>query len=316
MANQIKLSDALKSFSEYLTNEGKSELTVKNYVSDVCQFQRYCASTLPTGAIVSLSGSAEVVKVYVQQLKKAIDVKPTTTNRKIVSLRQFFHFCSIDATLSEEVPNDPMVRISVGKIQGGGQHAVKWLKREDIDKILSTIPIMPMTNKLSIARNHSIILILVNCGLRVGELSELRIGDINFETGVLTVRNGKGGKHREVPITNGTLGAVREWLEIRRETREDESELKAPDYMFISERAAQLSDRGVQHICQVLSGLSGIQFSPHTLRHTYCKNIADATGKLEVVASLAGHSNINTTRIYTSPSMEEMKKVVEGVEFK
>ena len=310
---KITVSDAITLYEAFLIDQGKSELTVKNYVGDVRQFEQYYANTLPKTTVVSLKGSVEVVKDYANLLKKDIDVKTSTTNRKIVALRQFFHFCSNDEALSTEVPTDPMNNVGVTKVQGGGQHAVKWLGREEVESILNAIPKIPRTNQQTIARNRAIILTLVNCGLRVGELSELRIGDIDFEKGVLSIRHGKGDKFRQIPITKGTLEAVYQWLVLRAEGQEEP--LKESNYLFISERAAKLSERGVQHLTQVLSRVSGIEFSPHTLRHTYCKNIANATGQLQIVADLAGHSNINTTRIYTAPSMPELRKVVEGVEF-
>jgi len=314
MANKkITVSDAIKLFEKFLNDEGKSELTIKNYIGDVRQFEHFYAGTLPKTTVVSLSGSVEAVKPYIAEMKKDSDVKTTTTNRKIVSLRQFFHFCANSETLRGEVPIDPMAKVSVGKLQGGGGHTVKWLKREDVEAILNAVPNVPKTNRLHIARNRAIILTLVNCGLRVGELSELRLSDIDFEKGVLTIRRGKGDKFRQVPLTDGTAEVIRNWLDLR--AGDNPEPLEPSDYLFTTERASQISERGVQHITQVLSTVSGIPFSPHTLRHTYCKNIADKTGRLEIVANLAGHTNINTTRIYTTPSMPELKKVIEDIEF-
>lgn len=306
---KILLSDVITDFQAFLYDEGKSDLTVKNYINDLSQFQAYCQEK----GIVDLKGAGVVAKDYAAEVKKSLDVKTTTANRKVIALRQFFHFVWISPEYNHIIGgSDPMAKVKIKKVQGGGQHSVKWLKREDVEEILAAIPQLPKTNALSIARNRSVILTLVNCGLRVGELSELRLMDVNFEKGILSVRQGKGNKFRQVPITNGTLEALKQWLEIR---RKNDGELLSTDYLYNSERSPKLSERGVQHLTKNLSAIAGVEFSPHTLRHTYCKNVADATGKLQVVAELAGHSNINTTRIYTSPSMDELTKVVEGVEF-
>ena len=124
---------------------------------------------------------------------------------------------------------------------------------------------------------------------------------------MLTVRDGKGGKFRKVPLGDKTIGLIKIWLECRDEYT-DES------FVFTTERADHITERAVQHLTKRLSELSGVEFSPHTLYHTYCKRLADNTGQIEVVAELAGHSDINTTRVYVKPGKEELKKYVNDVE--
>jgi len=311
------LPEAMKLFEAALIEEGKSEITIKNYIADLRGFVAWLDKKkdliLKDSTILESAGQSFVQ--FATSIKKSPKYAPTTTNRRIISIRKFFEFLYEDKYITTKYGNN----ITMKKVQGGNQGAVKWLKREEVDKIIESIPQLYRITPDRIARNRAIILVLVNCGLRVKELTDLRVGDIDFTTGVLTVRDGKGGKFRQVPITEGTMAAVRGSLSFGGAV-DEELHLPKDSYVFVAERNnttnMKFSERGVQHLTQNLSKLSGVEFSPHTLRHTYCKQIADATGKIQLVAELAGHSNINTTRIYTTPSKEELTKVIEGIEFK
>lgn len=118
----------------------------------------------------------------------------------------------------------------------------------------------------------------------------------------------KDKRFRMVPIGKATVKAVQSWLKSRKD-------FSSTDYLFTTQRADRMTDRGVQHLFQVLNERTGIEVTPHKCRHTFAKQLADKTGKLEVVADLCGHKSIETTRIYTTPSMKELKKAVEAVEF-
>ncbi|WP_459911419.1 tyrosine-type recombinase/integrase [Desulfotomaculum defluvii] len=147
----------------------------------------------------------------------------------------------------------------------------------------------------------------MNCGLRVSELANLRTADVDLDNGILTIFSGKGDKFRKVPLGKATVKAVNEYLEQQKNAE--------TDYLFTSKRSPKLTDRAVQHLFERISKTVGFKVTPHMCRHTFCKQIADKTGKLEVVADLAGHSNIETSRRYVTPSMKELKKAIEDVEF-
>lgn len=259
----------------------------------------------------ALTESAKVVREYVEMMKNDRNLAPTTTNRHIISLRQFFQFAWSMQLFDDSEVGNIGEKLKVKRIQKGGQSKVKWLRRDEVEAIIEGIDAMNINDRFK-ARNRAVILTFVNCGLRVSELSELRVRDINFDEHTLIVNSGKGDKYRIVPLSEGTMEAINAWFNYRTE----DGEILPDDYVFISERSPRFSPRGIQHLTKGLSEITGIEFSPHTLRHTYCKQVADSTGKIEVVASLAGHSNINTTKIYTQPSIEELNDVVKGIEFR
>lgn len=86
-------------------------------------------------------------------------------------------------------------------------------------------------------------------------------------------------------------------------------------YLFYSQRDPKMTTRAIQHMMGRLSKLSKIQFTVHQLRHTFAKRVANESGQIEVVATVLGHANIQTTRRYIEPSIQEIRKVVEGVEY-
>lgn len=304
----IDMIEAMKLYKNDLEGKGKSKLTVKNYVNDIKIYNVWLNTEghlPPQTGTTPLEMAAKVSAIYAQQIRDSRDIAPSTANRRIIALRGFLAFISEKGYVSSD--SIPQAGLKTKKIQGGLQASVKWLNEEDVKKIFETIENQPKVSEVTRLRNNTIITVLVNTGIRVGEICDLRIGDIDLENGALTVRDGKGGKFREVPLGNKTIGLIKLWLECRDEYTDD-------SFLFTTERADHITERAVQHLTKRLSALSGIEFSPHTLRHTYCKRIADNTGQIQVVADLAGHSNINTTRIYVKPGKEELKKYVNDVE--
>ncbi len=306
--NNIDMIEAIRLYKNYLEDEGKSKLTVKNYTNDLKSYNVWLNTEghlPPQTGDTPLGIAAKASAIYAQQIKNSRDVAPSTANRRVIALKGFLKFLTEkDYIAAESVPQSGL---KTKKIQRGAQGNVKWLKEEEVKKIFETIEVQPRTSEITRLRNRTIITVLVNTGVRVGELCDLRIGDLDLENGMLTVRDGKGGKFRKVPLGDKTLALIKLWLECRDEYM-DES------FLFTTERADHITERAVQHLTKRLSELSGVEFSPHTLRHTYCKRLADNTGQIEVVAELAGHSDINTTRVYVKPGKEELKKYVNDVE--
>lgn len=311
-ASTLSFEEAKELFAKELTEKGKSSLTIKNYIKDVERFMDWYEERVSDDAPTRGGRVCDIgritLKEYAEFLKTSGKVAPTTANRRIIALKQFFSFLHD----KEHMLTNPSDDLSIKAIQKG--NTPNWLSREEVSRIFNAIDREPRARDYKKARDKAIISILVNCGLRVNEICYLRISDIDFERGVLTVQSGKGSKYRQVPIGKATLAGVSAWLSYKYEGCES-NELAASDYIFNSQRSDKLTPRGVQHLTEVLSEISGVEFSPHSLRHTYAKNLADSTGKLEIVANLCGHSNINTTKIYVTPSMKELKKAVEIVEF-
>lgn len=142
---------------------------------------------------------------------------------------------------------------------------------------------------------------LLYCGLRVGELVALNVKDVELKRGgMVYVNRGKGNKERNVPTTAEVRNRLEEYLAER-------VQYGADDALFLSNRRERISVRTVEHMLKQL----GDDFHPHRLRHSFVRGLLDAGVDLVTVAKLAGHSDLNVTRSYATPSIENMVEAME-----
>ena len=138
------------------------------------------------------------------------------------------------------------------------------------------------------------------------EITQLRMSDVILEErkGSVIVREGKGTKRREIPLNMKARKAMLDYLAVRPEV--------ASDDLFLGQRNEGVQSKTIQRAVPRFAKKAGIQnVTPHTLRHSFAKALIDAGVSLEKVATLLGHSNLNTTRIYTTPSEEDLENAVD-----
>lgn len=292
----IKITDdkALEIFEKNMREEGRSPNTIKNYLADIKHFQEFVG--VHTGDGVS-AAAQNTLKKFVQHLKKS-GLAVSTINRRIQSLRTFYNVLIKEGYRSDN-PLDGIKPLKVAK-----QNETKWLERHQVRAIFEAIDNYPQGEEKRV-RDRAIISVLVNTGLRVSELCNLKLEHLDFENGIIEV-TGKGSKYRKVPFPKASQKAVKRWLKYR--------DLDTP-YLFHTERSPRITDRAVQHIAQKLSERLNFKFTVHQLRHTALKNIADATGKIEIVASVAGHEDVNTSKRYIEPSLAEIGAAMQQSEY-
>lgn len=284
----------MKYFAEYLRKENKSEQTIKNYLSDLNTFAEFLGAARGDG--VSDAAKNDIIK-FITYLEKSGQAK-STVNRRLQSLRTLFNAMQADG-----IRNDfPIEGIKPKKI--AHQNETKWLDKRQVKAIFEAIDNTKHGDGKK-ALHRAIISVMVNCGLRVQELVNLRMDDLDFEHGFISVE-GKGGKFRKVPFNPATQKAVLRWFKYRD---------KEGDFVFQSERSPQMTTRAVQHIAKKLSEDLPFEFSVHQLRHTALKHLADTTGKIEIVANVAGHEHIQTSRRYIEPSLQEIADAMKNNEF-
>ena len=151
---------------------------------------------------------------------------------------------------------------------------------------------------------------ILQTGLRVNEVAQLRLKDIevNERSGSIWVRMGKGRKARQIPLNTKARRALRLYLG----ARNSEGDIA---FVFLSERKTQLSSRSIQAVIKSLAfraGVKRIAVSPHTLRHTFAINyLKQNPTNIVQLANLLGHESLDTTAIYTQPSMEDLADNLE-----
>jgi len=180
--------------------------------------------------------------------------------------------------------------------------APKWLARREQYGLLRAV------QKANRPRDEALIMLMLHTGLRVSEVSNLRIGDISISPrkGAIMVRGGKGEKFRTVPLNSNVRNALKAYLSVRPSVNHD--------YLFVGQKGERLKPPGIYYVVKKYGYEARIDnISPHTLRHTFGKNLVDAGVALDRVATLLGHGSLNTTRIYTVPSQEDLQDAVESI---
>ena len=223
-------------------------------------------------------------------------------NRHLSALRAYGEW----AKNSGSVPYNPIDGI---KSVAQQKHAPKWLDRREqaalqreAERRIQSAKTEPA--KRQAIRDYSILIILMNTGLRVSELINLEISDISMtdRKGELQVRAGKGEKQRVIPLNNTARKALKAWFDIRPET--------AFQKVFTTQRGAA-TVRAVQSLLEDLGKSARIQkMTPHMARHTFAKNLVNSGVTLEKVAMLLGHTSLDTTMVYTTPALSDLDQAV------
>ena len=150
-------------------------------------------------------------------------------------------------------------------------------------------------------RNYTIATLMAYSGLRISEVLDLKLQDISYQTYVILVRNGKGGKQRSVIVNSKVMDAIREYVKVRKPEIESE-------YLFCNKKGNKLNRSTINSAFASVSD----RITPHTLRHFYCSNaMASGLFTIQEVAAQAGHSSLNTTMKYVHPSLEKIKEKAE-----
>lgn len=228
--------------------------------------------------------------------------KASTINRQLAVLRAY----GLWAKSSGTVPYNPVDGI---KSIAQQKHAPKWLDRREqaalqreAERRIQAAKTEP--SKRQAIRDHCILIVLFNTGLRVSELTNLEMMDIVLmdRKGELRVHAGKGEKQRVLPINNSARKSLKAWFDVRPET--------VLQKVFLSQRGV-MKARAVQCILEDLGKSARIsKMTPHMARHTFAKNLVNAGVSLEKVAMLLGHSSLDTTMVYTTPGFGDLDQAV------
>lgn len=286
------MKDVLNKFVIYLKDEKNySDYTITNYSIDIEEFYVF----LKKENITQLQDvDYKVLRKYLNYMTEN-KYSNKTISRKLSSLRTFFKYL-----VKKEIINDnPMILISNPKEE---KKLPKYLNYGEIEKILE-IPNKETTLGL---RNACILEILYSTGIRVSELVNLKINDINFYNKKIRVL-GKGNKERIVLFGNRCENLLERYIKESRAVLNK----KKVEYLFLNNLGQNISVRSIENIIDKIEKEACLKFSisPHVFRHTFATHLLDNGADLNSVKELLGHENLNTTAIYTHVSNERLRKV-------
>ena len=215
-----------------------------------------------------------------------IGIHPRSQCRILSGVRTFFRFLEQEGYIGQ----DPSELLESPQI---GEHLPEVLTIDEIDRILLSIDL----SKWEGQRNRAIIETLFSCGLRVSELTSLKISDIYEREGFLRIF-GKGSKERLVPISQRALQEIGSWYLDRQQMVIKPGE---EDYVFLNRRGAHLTRTMILIMVKKQAQMAGITktISPHTFRHSFATSLLEGGADLRAIQAMLGHESIGTTEIYT-----------------
>lgn len=296
------------------TIKGRSQNTVNGYYVDLCTFFRFmkrhkklCSDDLEFTEIPIVDIGVDFIQTitlsdvyeFLHYVSSDRSNQPKTRARKVSCIRGFFRYITVNLKLLDENPVENLEIPNVKKT------LPKYLTLEHCLELLQSI------DGAYKERDYCIITFFLNCGMRLSELSGINLADIRENTLLL---RGKGNKERVVYLNDACISAYENYLSFRNQNFGMIKDADAKQAVFISQKGTRLSNRQIERMLEKYlkkSGLSGMGYSPHKLRHTAATMMYQHGGvDVRILQEILGHSNLGTTQIYTHVSNDQIKNAI------
>lgn len=290
--NTKKWEEAGRHYRTYIKLEKRlAQNTVEAYMRDLRSFAHFILRMydVPPAKVEEPMVQRYVAWLYDRGREKASQA------RSLSGVKSFFNFLLI----SDRIESSPAEFVLTPKF---GRHLPDVLTTGEIDRIIAAVD---GTTPKEI-RDAAMLEVLYSCGLRVSELTSLRIRDLFFGEGYIRV-TGKGDKQRLVPISSTAQERIHRYLEVRRSARAGEETL------FLNNRGSSLTRVMIFTILREAARRAGIEkkISPHTFRHSFATHLLEGGASIRQVQELLGHESILTTEIYTHLDDSHLRQTVE-----
>ncbi|MCR5741531.1 MAG: tyrosine-type recombinase/integrase [Gammaproteobacteria bacterium] len=287
--------DYLERFIAYLRDEKRySENTLLAYSNDIYEYMSFLDEN-EFGEASDVSN--RVAEFYIGYIRDKYT--PRTIQRKSSSINSFYNYFVNNL---KEFEMNPFLGVAIPKSE---KRLPKFVYDDEIKEFLSSIDDSTEVGK----RDKLIFELLYGSGLRVSELTAMRLKDVDSDDRRIVV-HGKGSKDRIVPMTKQSAKDYESYLLLSRPTLLSRSRNLDNDYVFLNFHGGSLTSRGVRDILErVLKETSStMKVSPHAFRHSFATHLLNNGMDVRMVQELLGHSNLSTTQIYTKISKESLQK--------
>ncbi len=326
------LPSLLRNYINFNINLNKSPNTIKEYKYDLARFLKFMVA-LSNGIkenninfdkieihdinaeFLSRIDSSDIYE-YMSYLATTLEVGPATRARKLAAIKGFFKYLTIKANVLKDNPakdiETPKINKRLPKYLSINE-SLKLLEvaKEDNKNQLSRLkdPDKELTEhqKYLGIRDHAIVTLFLNCGMRLSELVGINKNHIKFDEEILTVI-GKGNKERTVYLNRACMKVIREYLAVRPNITGPDS-----DALFLSDRKKRISNRMVQTAISEYLNTAGLKgYSTHKLRHTAATLMYQNGVDVRALQEILGHENIGTTEIYTHVDNYQIRQAIEN----
>jgi integrase/recombinase XerD len=294
----MEIAAAISSFLTHVQVEkGLAMNTLSAYRRDLSKFEDFAKKRKLALAAVKRDDLVDfLASLYRQKLESK------TVARHLVTLRNFFRHAQVQELISE----DPTSHLESPKIR---RSLPGYLRLDEVEKLLE-LPDQTMPLGL---RDRAMLEVLYSTGLRVSELTSLRVMDLDTKVGCVRCI-GKGDKERIVPVGRKALAIVEKYLRDGRTALIGTTRGNAGPYLFVNRRGGRISRVGVWKIFSSYGRKAGLRvpLTPHMLRHSFATHLLERGADLRSVQLMLGHSDISTTQIYTHVVEERLKQIYKA----
>jgi integrase/recombinase XerD len=294
----MEIAAAISSFLTHVQVEkGLATNTLSAYRRDLAKFEDFAKKRKLALAAVKRDDLVDFLAgLYRQKLESK------TVARHLVTLRNFFRHAQIQELISE----DPTAHLESPKIR---RSLPGYLRLDEVERLLE---LPDQTTPLGL-RDRAMLEVLYSTGLRVSELTSLRVMDLDTKVGCVRCI-GKGDKERIVPVGRKALAIVEKYLRDGRTALIGTMKGNAGPYLFVNRRGGRISRVGVWKIFSSYGRKAGLRvpLTPHMLRHSFATHLLERGADLRSVQLMLGHSDISTTQIYTHVVEERLKQIYKA----
>lgn len=284
----------LEEFQASLQREDVSPATVQSYISDIKLFIKWLEESSGMEFKPDLLNDFEIMQ-YRTHLVAIKRYKPSTVNRKLSAIEKFCRFLIANGLIDKN-PAEGIKQIK----DETKKSPPKSLSEQEINRLRRIV------HRLGKKKDIAILELLLNSGIRVSELCNLKVSDIDISERKGSIKVlGKGIKFREVPLNMDARKYIKEYLDSRPKG--------STDYLFLSQKTGtKLTRTAVFEIIKKYGELAGIKISPHILRHSFATiSLRKKKVDIRMLQDILGHKSLDTTARYTKPTMEDKQKAIE-----
>jgi tyrosine recombinase XerC len=279
-------------YIDYLQNERNYSVhTVISYRTDLDQLYAFLTEHFEGDDIPVRTIDTVTLRLFLGELADA-RIRPRSIARKTTAVRSFFRFLS----KKRHIADDPARSLKTPKIP---RDLPAVLSEAEFRMVLDEVP----DEGKNALRDRTILELFYSTGIRVSELTSLRVGSVNWSDRSIRVL-GKGNRERIVPVGAKALDLLRRYLESR--------PAESP-FVFTGPAGKRIADRTVQRIVEkYITAVSEVnKRSPHVIRHSFATHLVDRGADIRAVQELLGHLNLSTTQIYTHVSVDRLRRIYE-----
>ncbi len=297
--SELTFESYFPDFELELLKTDRSVHTVKNYLCDLHLFKAWVHKLFP--AVKASEIDAFTLQRYRGYLDQTEKRAASTINRRIQSLRRFFSW----ALKNNFIKTDPTTEVKLKSLPRILKP--RSLAKNDLHKVLTFAG-----KGIHGTRNYAIVQLILQAGLRIGEVEALQLSDIYLydRSGQVRIRDGKGRKERFVPLNASVRKALQSYIDFRKSKNENNFIFENSAF-FSTNVGKKLTKRALQKIISEIMVKANCKASAHTLRHTFATSYYNDHKKLVELSTLLGHNSLNTTARYTQASHDDLALQLE-----